>query len=254
MRYLSIPILVLLSISIFTIYPCKAAPVWTDDFDSGNYNGWTITNGHFDGVSGYCPNGIFTAVNHTLTCVGKGMIMHPSTVTTGTWSFDFLGMNVETFDVMLFCINTGGTNMDTALGIDFYYGGWDFDVVIGNEGTRYAGDTANMGSWTGWQHWDITRDSDGRICIYHNGTCVMDLPPTSSLLTSVTTSEYFWIAFGLITQFTFHGAIDNIVVSNTVDIQPPQLPFYKQTWFLATVGVVIVVAVVVTVFILRRKK
>jgi hypothetical protein len=52
------------------------------------------------------------------------------------------------------------------------------------------------------------------------------------------------------------GAIDNIVVSNTVDIQPPPLPFYREPWFILTVGAVVVAAVAgffIVAYLMRRR-
>jgi len=49
--------------------------------------------------------------------------------------------------------------------------------------------------------------------------------------------------------------LDNIIVSDTVDIEPPlpEAPFYMQTWFLATVGVAVVLVVMGAVWVLRGK-
>jgi len=159
-------------------------------------------------------------------------------------------MNEWSFDIELIFIRA---NISSDLGVHFFYNG---GYLYGTAGHLVDFPTLDMSTWTGQQHFDITRDSDGRICIYHNDTILIDYAPSS---TSTPTSEYFWLGFGLTTPWSgtplYYGAIDNIIVSDTVDITtPPQLPFYEQTWFLATVGVVIIVVVVVIVISLRRKK
>jgi len=95
----------------------------------------------------------------------------------------------------------------------------------------------------GWQHLDVTRNSKGRICIYHNETLILDLVDQAPL----TSSEFFiYLPDG-------EAAIDNVVVSNTVDIEPPpSIPFYLQTWFLATAGAV-AAAIIVALLMLRKR-
>jgi hypothetical protein len=237
--------MILLCVSLFMTFPCKAATVWSDNFDSGNYNGWTVTNG------------TFSAEDHTLRSIGGGgVIIHPSSVTTGTWSFDILG------------VNDTGVGLMSSYPVPFSLArsgyGWigiakeglvlGLDVAQGGAGVRVGQyDYPSSKGASGWQHIDVTRSSDGRTCVYLNGTLVID-----RVINWNTTSEYFWVMFGeeAFPQIgTSEGAIDNIVVSNTVDIQPPPpIPFYMQTWFLATVGAVIVVVAVAAVFLLRRKK
>ncbi len=82
MRKCSVLILVIiLHVSLFMAFPCKAEVVWSDNFDDGNYGGW------------YVANGTFSAVDHTLKPVlGDNYyeIGHTSTINNGTWSFDVL--------------------------------------------------------------------------------------------------------------------------------------------------------------------
>ena len=97
-------------------------------------------------------------------------------------------------------------------------------------------------SASSWQHIDVTRDVDGRTRVYLNRTLYIDVVDHV-----VRKSHVFWYE-------PYEGAsIDNIVVSNTVDIEPPPQPFYMQTWFLATVCTVAVVVIILVIF-LRHKK
>ena len=232
----------LLCISLCMAFPCKAAPVWSDNFNDGNYDGWTVLNG------------TFSAGDHTLRNIGGegGLIVHPSSVATGTWSFDVLGVNdtdvgfMSTYPVPLsgmVCLDWGQYHSPrTEMELNLGSGGW---TMLG---------MWTFGSITGWQHVDITRGSDGRICVYQNGTLVVD-----TFCTSITESQYFWVCFSLTSDFKIQnveGAIDNIVVSNTVDIQPPPLAFYREPWFMPIVGVVVVAAVAgffIVAYLMRRR-
>jgi hypothetical protein len=230
---------ILLCISLYMPFPhiCEAAPVWSDDFNDGNYDGWTVLNG------------TFTAKDHTLRSVGGGgLIVHPSSVTTGTWSFDILGANdtdvgfTSTYPLpitTMICLEMGQYHSrGNMMELNAYSGGW---TTLG---------TYNFCIMTGWQHINITRDSNGQICLYHNGTLIMNT------FSSVTGSGYFWVCFSLSSQLTIgnaEGAIDNIVVSSTIDIQPPPVPFYRQAWFILEVFGAVAVAVVIVALLMRRR-
>jgi len=239
MRKISISFLiVLLCVSLFMAFPCKAATVWSDDFNDGNYDGWTVLNG------------TFSAEDHTLKSIGGGgVIIYPSSVTTGTWSFDILGVN-DTFVGFMSNYPLPLTAV-TALSVTSGHLLLELGSMIqGTYSTLQEYQFPSGTDLSGWRHFDITHSSDGRTCVYHNGQLVMDW-----VNTQVTTSEYLWIRFGTSAQLLdVEGAIDNIVVSNTVDIEPPvSVPFYMQTWFLATVGAVVAVVVVAVVLLIRRK-
>jgi hypothetical protein len=59
---------------------CNAEIVWSDDFDDGTYDGWTVGEGSF------------SASEYMLEATGEfpNNIYHESSVITGTWSFDVL--------------------------------------------------------------------------------------------------------------------------------------------------------------------
>jgi len=203
--------------------------VWSDDFDDGDYAGWTVDAGMFSAEE--------NVLNPMLEGAGN-TIYRVSSVSQGTWSFDafFTEYGSGAVDFMLTIDNYGyELEMPDANMIQFYR-------MEGGTQTRLIYFTF-QNSLSSWQHFDITRDSDGRTCIYHNGTLVID-----TVETTYSQSQVF-------VYITTHSgqAIDNIVVSNTVDIEPPpQIPFYQQTWFLTIIAAVIVIAVM-TVFLLRRK-
>jgi len=246
-----------LCISLFVPLLCKADPVWSDNFDDLNYDGWTVTNG------------TFTAADGTLRPTGGSwdyyIIVHPSTVTTGTWSFDVTGLT-EAYGpsyenrVLYMCVTPVPRNGWRAAGLLIggsgpEIGAWasidgEHDAVRLGEAWDFPSDASRLA----WQHINITRGSDGRLCVYVNGTLVIDAAGWEQNLDLVTTSNYFCFATS---QKDF--AIDNIVVSDTVDIQPPPpkpapTPFYLQPMFLGLAGLVVVGAVVLTVLYLRRRK
>jgi len=59
-----------------TFEEVSADEVWSDDFQDGDYDNWTI------------QKGTWTAEDNYLKTTDKGGIYHPSTTTVGTWSFD----------------------------------------------------------------------------------------------------------------------------------------------------------------------
>jgi hypothetical protein len=211
-------------------FPCKADVVWSDNFDDGNYNGWFVSRG------------AFSADDKTLRTVPgypDYILYCPSYVTTGTWSFDMLVGPDARFDMILYEQSEGKRLALYLSGINIVLR--SFQSITPSLSVQLAAYNLPR-SMTGWQHFDVTRDSDGRTCVYNNGTLVIDV-----IDTTVMTSEFIrWISKG--------GAIDNIVVSNTIDIEPPpQIPFYMQIWFLETVGAIALAVAVIIIFLGRRK-
>ena len=253
-RLYATTLVAMLCISLSVPLLCRASPVWSDNFDDLNYDGWTVMNG------------TFTAADGTLRPTGLSsyyIIVHPSSVTTGTWSFDVTGL-LDTATpyyetrVLFMCVKpvpyAGWNGMGVPTRGGDSRGGHAhyievFGSVAGEDQAWDLGD-AKLPSDTdmlAWQHIDITRSSDGRICVYVNGTLLLDVTDTR-----ITTSNYFCFATSLSAS-----AIDNIVVSDTVDIQPPPRaqppPFYMQPIFWGPVGVAVVGAIVLVILYLRKK-
>jgi len=244
MRKISLAFLfVLLCASWFMTFPCEAATVWSDDFDDGDYEEWTVTNGTFIVEDGVLKNGPGD----------YNVRVHSSSVAFGTWSFDILVSSAARTGVIF--IGTHPVSYTTdypgfplprqGLGIQPWSSGFRLSRIRDNSvvaSIPTSGFAAPAGT-SGWHHIDITRSSDGRICVYNNGTFVYDTVDES--VTS--TSELF--------EVYIEGAIDNIVVSDTVDIvAPPSTPFYMETWFLATTGAGVLVAAIVIIAVMMRRK
>lgn len=192
---------------VFQPILCNAAVVWSDDFDDGNLDGWTVEDGSF------------SASEYMLKATGDfpNNIHHDSSVITGTWRFDIF---VET--------TIGGYCLVFLNGLDFEWLGDPFGSGPGksfilrlraNELVlhKFTGGElgASMGSYThdsnfeGAMHIDITIDSDGKTFVWLDGEEVIE----SLKIGTFNTSEYFHI-------MTPQGiAFDNITVSDTLDIQ-----------------------------------
>jgi hypothetical protein len=226
MRKHFVPFLVfMLFFSLFIAFPCKGDIVWSDNFDDGNYDGWIVWNG------------TFSAEDHTLKPVlgAKYWIGHVSTVTNGTWSFDELVGG----GIVVWLMHD---NVEQGLVVASYFDTDGFHLrlySVSSKGSNVIGDYIFNSGISSWQHIDVTRNVDGRTCLYLNGTLLIDVVDQA-----VIKSWFFeYLPYGV-------AAIDNIVVSNTIDIQLPP-PFYMQTWFIVTVGAF---AVAIIVSLLMHKK
>jgi hypothetical protein len=202
-KHFALFLVILLCVSSAMTFPCRAGVVWSDDFDDGDFEGWFIDDGSFyveDGTLRIMPGDDYYG------------LVHESFVATGTWSFDVL-VGTET-DIFLM-YRPLMDEEDNYEGIQILWYGTHLRVY--SYSTFYEADSVRLGEFIfsstipGWQHLDVTRSSDGRICIYHNGTLILDLVDQAP----ITASWYFiYMPLG-------EAAIDNIAVSNTVDIEPP---------------------------------
>ena len=232
MRKYSVPFLViLLCINLFMAFPCKADIVWSDNFDDGNYDGW------------YVWNATYSAAEHTLKLVSISVsnnygISHLSKVTNGTWSFDELVGEAIVVWLMYDAVENG-----LVVSSSFATDGTHLRLyTVSSEGANVVGEYIFNGGISAWQHIDVTRNVEGRTCVYLNGTLVIDV------VDHVVRKSWLF----MITHYR-NSAIDNIVVSNTVDIEPPSPPLYMQTWFIATVFTVVAMVVVIVVLLMRKK-
>ncbi|MFX1475168.1 MAG: hypothetical protein ACFFCO_06815 [Promethearchaeota archaeon] len=218
--------------------PCQAATVWSDDFNDGTLDGWTV------------DTGVFSADDHTLQG-DAGMMSrasHTSTVATGTWSFDihcgYLGIGVQFISLEIgaplieyysYDITVSGRNEQI-----YFFRHWNYvPTRLGN----YTPTTI-----LGWHHFDITRDADGQFYVYINGTLAMEFVDTT-----YNSSNYF------VVQAELDTAIDNIRVSDTVDISPPttsngELPPGIPGFPAVTIGAGLVLAMVLILGKRRKKK
>lgn len=235
-KYVLIFLAVLLCISLFMTISSRAATTWSDDFNDGDYRGWTV------------DYGTFSAADKTLKTVPGDDYYEAyyfSSVASGTWSFDLL---VGTETDIFFMYNPLQNQENQYEGLEILWFGTHIRLYsyssFYNAGSERLGEFIFSSSISGWQHLDITRSIDGRICIYHNRNLILDVVDPATITSSV---AFVYLPLG-------EAAIDNIVVSNTVDIEPPPpVPIYMQTWFLAIVAAVALAMVVMATFFRRKR-
>ena len=216
------------SLIFLPITDSSATIIWQEDFESG-LDGWTTFGWNRTDGSPLPSN--FSVMDGVLRINGtfpqESAAEHPSTQTTGTWSFD---LDV-TYTVNGHChIDFFGKKMGNLSEVDnftdaFPYaygimvvtepsGMWDSEFVFykREEGSptiiplnRYA-----PSQILGWHHFDITKTSEGEFNIFINGTYCKSYKDT---------------AFSISEVFRFSGppghAIDNIVVRDDILLTPP---------------------------------
>jgi len=195
------------------VYGCGSDPnpdasvVWSDDFEDGDTEGWEQFGGedkHFvsEGAVHFGTSG--------------GVITHPSTVTTGTWSFDvFIPPEGLATNEIYFIASQPDTNLLAAFPITIEHRPdtiIEFNHLVGDEETVIgAVRISEGGRLSGWHHMDITRDDRGNVIVYFNKAFVykfnQDFPYESDFFGFYTCCE--------------GPALDNIVVRNQIiDILP----------------------------------
>ncbi|MHA2311591.1 MAG: hypothetical protein ACXADF_08840 [Candidatus Thorarchaeota archaeon] len=224
----------------------SATVVWSDDFNDGNYNGWTIERGGFSASNGY--------LECTVSGTGKvAKIVHDSTVGAGTWSFDFFYVIPGAIWVLFW-----GDDTSIATGTIFNIQIYD-DLVLLNKNNQ------ELGAWSygspltvGWTHVEVTMDDSFNIDVYVNGTHRIH----SATLDPLVTCLYFVVAMNQIGQ-----AVDNIVVSEQEATETTTTPTTISTptttptipsmppvpmEMIALVGGAAVVVIVLVIFMKRR--
>ena len=212
MRYvfcLVIMSIILLSNVSFSVTPCHAAIVFADDFNDGNYDGWIVPFGNWT----FVDNALLVRYSKD-TFRNGGLIYHASTIAYGTWSYDMYNVPGklhemfpiieeftpdESYDYHLITKLTT-TNPEILFGKDI---GKNFGLRI----AVWVSDSDIDGSW---HHMDITRETNGRFRIYLNRMLIID-----AVDSTFTTSKYV----GFLCD-PDGPKIDNIVVSDAIDIHP----------------------------------
>jgi hypothetical protein len=149
--------------------------VWFDDFDDGNFDGWTVTRGAYSAAN-YYLEGMTSTWNY---------IEHPSTTVVGSWSFDynFYGgpdgiWQGPDGDLGIWFISNdhwqSGDSTQPQSGYFIYFhphvNAIELWMDPGDEGYNRV----LLGSWSppnfvkSW-HVDITRDSNGVFNVYLDG-------------------------------------------------------------------------------------
>ena len=205
--------------NILPLSSVVSAELWSDDFNDGNIDDWSVWG--WNSTDAEKDEGNFTLTDGSLRAQGENtsIASHVCQMTTGTWSFDVDCVPTDNnhFYIAFF---TGEPTNDT-LDPPYEYGIMVVTGVFASLDTEFvlyrrsAGSLTiasligryNLSTVTGWHHIDITRDTNGRFYVYFNGTLEI-----SGVDTTFNNAEYF--------SFYTNGgpAIDNIVVSDTIDI------------------------------------
>ena len=243
-KVMGFAILVLLCWMGYSPLAGRGAVIWSDDFNDGDYNGWTI-----------CENSVFddgsewSATNNYLQLDQEdgGIISHPSNIAYGKWSFDFRGIEANVSDLTFAAIAFISSNLD---GDDWY--DWtcywiEFQATSTPQGYGFTlslrksfnGAHTAVVSYTplvpatGWHHIDVTRTTAGKFSVKLNDSLVMEREDTD-----IDTSELFvfyareWLMF------------DNVVVDDAPPID----------WVpIIVIGVSAIAIIAVVVIYLKRR-
>ena len=217
--HLSDPMSILISTDSAAV---PAEIVFYDDFNDGNIDDW-ITWG-FNDTSFEEDVANFTLTDGSLRAQGENVsyaahACHISSV--GTWRFDVDCADTSNNHFTVAFIS--GTPTNDTLSPTYEYGLTIVTGVFGEFDTEFVLYRRNVGSLdisnkigrydletvSGWHHIDVTRNAIGTFKVYFNGT--LRITGTDRLYDS---AEYF----------AFHSkggpAIDNVNVTNTIDIDP----------------------------------
>jgi hypothetical protein len=187
-----------------------AGIIWSDDFNDGNFQGWSVTRGGYSATENLI-RGTTTTWNY---------IEHPSTVAHGTWSFDhnfYAGLDgiwqPVDGDLAIWFIANGHQSGDTTQADNGYFlvfhphvDAIELWMDPGDEGYNRV----LLGSWTPpdfvkWWHVEITRDSDGEFKVYLDDVLRIQATDTTY------DSSIFFGFLGYNQQ-----EMDNVVVSDSV--------------------------------------
>ncbi|UCE09288.1 MAG: hypothetical protein JSW61_09945 [Candidatus Thorarchaeota archaeon] len=196
--------------------PVSADVVWSDNFNDGDYDGWTIYGYNFTDVPFPVPSyGNFSAADNNLKATGPvyNYAARPSTVAYGTWSFSLdvvdtpMGYLVIFFVVSNFSqFLTGITGYSLIVHMD---GDFNLKRHDGMPPIPTIGSYEYPGDLSGLQEIDVTRNESGLFRVFINGTLRIEVEDST-----YTTSEDFCFAA------ESGPAIDDVVLSDTVDIEP----------------------------------
>lgn len=218
-------------------------PVWSDDFNDGNYDGWTVQEGSYSATNNQLEGG--SAV--------WNWIYRASTVAYGEWRFDVCCETVAGVRVAFMALDTSGVGYQRPN--DGYY--LQF-VPYENYIRLYR----NVGGTQSWMDGDtvtglmntllqviVTRNSTGYFNVTINGVDRLQAQSTHH-----TSSAYFLILM------TEGGYIDNIEVYSQISDGDGNgngegaTPIPIEVIAIAGGLVAVIVIIVVVVFVLRRRK
>ena len=242
---------------------------WSDDFNDGNIDGWTVQGWNYTEDPPTSLPGNFTADDLTLRAYGEGTnhAYHTSATAYGSWCFDLYSVPTPNNHSYIAFVSGPATEITGSPGwestVPYEYG---IAVVNGefagfnNTFILYRRNQGNLNiiplgeyevnEMTGWHHINVTRDLEGNFQVYINDTLRI-----TAVETAYSTSEIF-------SFYTLAGyALDNIVVEpvpTTTTTTPTTIPTNgggeppDMTLFLIIGGGIAVVVILVAVLKLRK--
>jgi hypothetical protein len=201
---------------------------WSDDFDDGNIDGWTVQGFNMSTEPFSSLPGNITADDHTLCAYDEewSQAYHPSNVVYGSWSFDLHCVNTPSnHSYIAFISGTPMVAGDTT-SVPYEYGimpvtgefyDWNHSFVFYRRNPGQMNliplRTYDVDVVSGWYHINITRNLEGSFVVSFNGTTRFTVNHAG-----YTTSAFF-------SFYTEAGnALDNIVVIPHVNTTTPTTP------------------------------
>lgn len=205
---------------------CSAITTWTDNFDDGDISDWIVELGAFSAADGTCRGQEET-----------NALKHESQCFQGNWSFDTLG-------AVYITLMAGVTKDGIATSCyTLHVSRFKIELLISSGWV-----STELGNWdpleriTGWQHFDVTRDADGRFTIYVNGTERLTATDTRYM-----TANYF------VFYCYQNGAIDNVVINDEIGGAGLPAPVAIPGFPIVAIGMGLLIPIC-TVLVVRRRR
>lgn len=221
--------------------PCQAAPVWSDNFNDLNYNGWTI------------HEGTFSAADANLACGPDiwNFIHHPSTLNCGKWEFDVFVNSTVGIDVFFMAQDLTGSGVLFTQNSYFLrfnpYDGWIrlYKRESGSPSVLRSYMTPiSLGTLF---EVVVCRNSTGGFNVWLDGVERME-----AVSTHLDSSTYF------VVRITESGYIDNIVVDdepcNENDDSEDNPLLIDPILLAVALGVVAIAIIIIVVFVIIRRR
>ncbi|MHA2068561.1 MAG: hypothetical protein ACXABY_29720, partial [Candidatus Thorarchaeota archaeon] len=177
----------------------RSAVVWSDDFNDGNYDGWTICNNPvYNSGSEWSADNNHLQLDQDIWCdffgVNWGIISYPSEVAYGTWSFDFKfdEAQLESGDFASISFISNSLDGDSINDWRCYWIFFDavttseFEIKLRKNVMTILDTYETLVPVAGWHHIEVTRTTAGLFSVYHNGALIMEAEDTA-----IDTSELF---------------------------------------------------------------
>jgi len=208
-KYVKLGFIALLFVCLYSVNVGYADIVWSDDFDDGDFDGWTIGLGEWTVINGTIQGQDPDPVQPYCT------LSKASTVVFGTWSFDIMLKPFKNLYVAF--IDSNGSFAD----FGYYY---ELKIAPQSDSTHFIffktegsqADTQEAlynhivydGLQGAWHHVDITREPNGKFSFYLDTELLFEV-----IDNNIVTSETY------VLTSQQHGAfVDNIEVSDEIRI------------------------------------